>query len=350
MAVYDILPDTELKDADIRDTLGAGSGDCADFFDADLINWCSKYKPVIYPADFVNDNYRWKGSDGMCGMTVKSVSSYSQIPALYDGGMNGWKYNVPTGKSSAPMRLGDFRGYCHTAYPMVSNFYVPDRVSSQNGGSFNATAMVASDDGRSMTLAHLSLSSCYSGVVVVTETGGTVKGAALGLEVSGGGFGVLVRCSSLNMSAGTYICYPMLANASSLSSAGKFYTLPNVKPKKITVTTSVFAVAVLAERGSNNSVSYTITINNTSTAVTWTNNTFRLRFSDKEFANSMVSGEKSGSLESPITVPANSSLTIKGTITGISSSLFSQSVMRLWVSFNNGAEIQDAFITDNTRE
>lgn len=349
MAVYDVLLDKNLTGADVRDTLGIGSDDFRDFFDADIINWSSKFKPVIYGADFVDTDERWKGSDGMCGMTVSSVSSYSQIPAKYDGKMNGWKYNVPTGGASAPMRLGDFRGYCHKAYPMISNFFVPDRVSNQSGGSFNATAMVASDDGRSLTLAHLSLNSCSSGVVV-TDMNGNVKGAVLGLGLSGGAFNVIVRCSSLNMSAGTYMCYPMLANASILANAGKFYTLPNVKPKQITVTTSYFAVAVMAERGSSNSVNYEITINNTSTAVTWTNNTFRLRFADKKFEDSLVSGEKSGSLDSPITVPANSSLTIKGTITGISSTLFSESVMRLWVSFNSGYEIQDAFITDNTRE
>lgn len=349
MAVYDILPYTDLKGVDVRDTLGAGSDDLTDFFDAGIINWCSKYKPVIYPSNFVDSDYRWKGADGMCGMTVSSVSSYSQIPSKYDGDMNGWAYNVPYGGASAPLRLGDFRGYCHTAYPMISDFYVPDRVSNQSGGSFNATAMVASDNDRSITLANLALSSCYSGVVV-TDMNGNVMGAVLGLAVSGGAFSVLVRCSSLNMSAGTYMCYPMLANAYPLSSAGKFYTLPNVRPKQITVTTSYFAVAVMAERGSGNSVSYTITINNTSTAVTWTNNAFKLRFADKEFEDALVSGEKSGSLEEPITVPANGSLTLTGTITGISSTLFSESVMRLWVSFNNGYEIQDAFIVDNTRE
>ena len=98
------------------------------------------------------------------------------------------------------------------------------------------------------------------------------------------------------------------------------------------------------------SISYKITITNTSTAATWTNNTYKLRFMGKKFEDALVTGEKSGTLKDTVEVAANTSIQITGFISDISNELWSESAMVLWVSFNNGAHITSGAITQNTQE
>lgn len=321
--------------------------------DANINHW-AKYKPVRYPADFPSRDVYWKASDGNCGFTPKSTSVYTEIPSYMDGEMNGWTYNLPRGKTGTinePMRVGDFRGYDTDAVPMISNFFVPDRMSNQQtSAKFTATAIVANEGGTSVTLADLSLGSYYAGVLV-RDSSGTIKKIVIGSSLSGGTFTVDVPC--YDITAGTYTCYPFISKNSAVGVSGQlFYTLPNVQSKSITIVTSNFVIAVLAEKLTTGvqSISYSITITNTSTAATWTNNTYKLRFMNKKFEDSLVTGEKSGTFESPITVSANTSTRINGFISDISNALWNEAAMVLWVSFNNGAHITSGVIAANTQQ
>lgn len=343
----------------VRDVLNAAGGsvsnDVTTFFKAAAkLNHWSKYKPVRYPEDFPSMDEYWKASDGNCGFTPKSTSVYTEIPSYMDGEMNGWTYNLPRGKSGTinePMRLGDFRGYDTDAVPMISNFFVPDRMSNQQtSAKFTATAMVASEGGTSVTLADLALGNYYAGVLV-RDSSGTIKKIIIGSSLSGGTFTVEVPC--YDITAGTYTCYPFISKNSAVGVSGQlFYTLPNVQAKSITIVTSNFVIAVLAERLTTGvqSISYKITITNTSTAATWTNNTYKLRFMGKKFEDALVTGEKSGTLKDTVEVAANTSIQITGFISDISNELWSESAMVLWVSFNNGAHITSGAITQNTQE
>ena len=108
-------------------------------------------------------------------------------------------------------------------------------------------------------------------------------------------------------------------------------------------------MAVRATDGTN-SVDYTITITNSSSAATWTNNTWRLRFFGKKFEDSMQQYEMAGNLDSPISIPSNSTKKITGRIENINSTMWSQPSMVLWVSFNTGAYIKNANIVSMSQE
>ena len=354
-----IIPDSNVNLAsNIRDVLNGAGGSVGDdlisFFSAKAkINYNSKFKPTRYPADFPDKNVYWKAADGNCGFTPKSTGAYANIPSLVDGGMNGWVYNLPRGKYGTinePMRLGDFRGYDSNAHPMVSDFFIPAQASNQfTSASFNADALVANEGGTSVTLADLSLKNHYAGVVVVNSSG-QIKKAVIGDSLSGGTFHVNVPCYDLT--ADTYKVYPMISATSAIGVSGQnFYTLPNTQAKTIKIVTSNFVIAVLATRrlDGTQAVDYTISITNSGSAVTWTNNTYKLRFSNKDFSDLLVNGETRGSLTSPLTVAANTTTTIRGTISGVSNALWNELSMTLWVSFNSGNQIDSGTIVSNSQ-
>lgn len=354
-----IIPDSNVNLASkVRDVLNGAGGsvgnDVTSFFtNAAKINHWSKFKPVRYPADFTDKSVYWKAADGNCGFTPKSTGAYANIPSLVDGAMNGWVYNLPRGKSgiyNEPMRLGDFRGYDSNAHPMVSDFYVPNQMSNQfTSASFDATALVANEGGTSVTLADLSLKNHYAGVIVVNSSG-QIRKAVIGDSLSGGTFRVKVPCYDLT--AGTYTVYPMISATSEVGNAGQnYYTLPNTQAQTIKIVTSNYVIAVLATRrlGGKQVIDYTISITNSSTAVTWTNNTFKLRFFDKKFEDLRVTGETTGSLTSPLTVAANTTTTFRGSISDVTNELWNQTAITLWVSFNNGTQIEKGVIANNTQ-
>lgn len=115
MAIREWLPYTDLKAEDIRDTLNANGGnvgnDLRSFFtEAANINKWAKYKPVIHPSMFIDDENRWKGKDGNCGVVAYEIDT-STVKSHLDASICDWTYQLPNGSVGQPFRLGDFRGY-----------------------------------------------------------------------------------------------------------------------------------------------------------------------------------------------------------------------------------------------
>lgn len=132
MAVYDILPDTNLKGVDVRDTLNANGGSVGDNFTSFFtsganINMWSKYKPVVSTKLF-HALDEWKGTgdyagrggflgdNGHCGLSIAEFDSAYTLMNALNNGMAKWEYVAPKGGSEEPYRMGDFRGYCPSAY------------------------------------------------------------------------------------------------------------------------------------------------------------------------------------------------------------------------------------------
>ena len=116
MAAYNILPNTNLKVSDIRDTLDDNGGFTDDevsslFSSSANINMWSKFKPVIHTQLFLDGDGRWKGMDGKCGITIPTYSSASTLRTALANGSAMWSYTPPTGTQRQPFRIGDFRGY-----------------------------------------------------------------------------------------------------------------------------------------------------------------------------------------------------------------------------------------------
>lgn len=148
MAVYDILPDTNLTGADVRDTLNANGGSVGDNFTsfftsgANISMW-AKFKPNVSPTLFF-DLQAWKsngyrGADGKCGLTILSKkTTMSNFHTYLENGSALWSYTPPKGGRTEPMRMGDFRGY----YPKATN---PIGLMNTNGYSQNGSANVYGD-------------------------------------------------------------------------------------------------------------------------------------------------------------------------------------------------------------
>lgn len=132
--VYDILPTTNLKYDDIRDTLNAGGGSvnnnvASAFKSAANINKWSKHKPVKLAVNFCQDfdssapNYDadwWKAKYSTCGLSIPfQPLTENQLNTLaysaYNGSLDNYTYLLPTGTASEPFRLGDFARYNRNA-------------------------------------------------------------------------------------------------------------------------------------------------------------------------------------------------------------------------------------------
>lgn len=138
MAVREVLPFTNLKDADIRDTRNKTGG---------VLNMWSRFKPVISHKLFHSET-EWRqtgyrGADGKCGLYITEYNPETFKDAVKRG-EGSWMYMMPSGGTEEPIRMGDYRGYCYTAYNpigavatngLISNGVVTFAVDSAVSGS-----------------------------------------------------------------------------------------------------------------------------------------------------------------------------------------------------------------------
>lgn len=337
MAVYTILPTTNLKAEDVRDTVG-GSNNLTSFFTASL-NETSKYKPVIYPADFVDDNNRWKATDGNCGFTFPNSSNYTSIPSWYSSngatGMNGWVYNKPTGGSTQPMRLGDFRGYCTTRVPMSQSFYCPEKAQMTTGAIIRCTCMLSNPSDTNLAITDLNtLANSYFGVYAVY--GSDSSKTRIAFSTTKGSATVDLPCH--DMSLGEWTIYPFFSNASSHASGTKYYPVPYVGIRKVTMVSSLDAIkmrigGVLS--ADKSTCTWTVYATNTGGATTVSTNAVYYKFSGNDLSTSTQVGEKSTSVNA-VSVPSSTTEVVIASGTFTNTASLAASDGRLWFSFGNG--------------
>lgn len=133
-----VIPNTNINLAtNVRDVLNAAGGSVGNelttFFSAaaNIDKW-AKYKPTIYyNQPFLDDDRRWKGDTGLCGFTSESIvfSSVDALVAAYKAGST-FVYDIPSGGTAEPMRLGDFRGYSTDAQAPIWDFYINGAFTS----------------------------------------------------------------------------------------------------------------------------------------------------------------------------------------------------------------------------
>lgn len=341
MAGLTQIPTSNIHFTDIRYTLNDNGSSCTNdvisFFDSRaVINVWSFRKPYSSNADM------FKLTDAQirtinCGLTPKQVSSYTSIPSYMDGNMNGWVYTRPSGGENSPYRVGDYAGYYPGASPMIRDLQVPSTVSNQFSNTISVSAIVIQQDGKNVSLKDLgTLADAYPAIYIKQASGSESRQYTGSSKISESGtFDVSFDASKLTVTGDWYV-YPYLAVGS------RCYTVPNLTMKTINVVSSLFSIGVRAQwNPSMTAINYTITVKNNSSAMTWTNNIWRLRFQGKKFTDTMVAGEEmQGTLTSPQTIAGNTTTTITGTITNITSALLNASGMTLWVSFNSGNHIQ----------
>lgn len=317
MAVYSILPTTNLKAEDIRDTLnsngGSVSNDTATFFSAAAnINIWSKYKPVRLAQNFTDMSFYTADN---CGLYAKSVDKISGLPSVIDGKMNGWYYKRPTGGSGQPFRLGDFRGYYPKAEKPFYELLVNDKI--QKGTILNVDASLLLDSDTSITVADLAMSNYYFGAYVVGSGSNCVKTATAPIK----DLIASVSFDTTNWGTGDHNVYVFLSPAiisqtTDVNISGTYYTLPLMPIRTVNVTTQAVTGPFISSSecwSIGTTVDYTIRITQGRQGESVSGFIIKFRYRGKSYSEALVEGESQYSLNVSGTIDSEFKFTYRGT-------------------------------------
>lgn len=319
------------------------------------INPWARYKPVRLANvfDSCEPSTNWWKADGNCGFSIKRLTSYKEAASYADGSLNGWEYLPPQGGTS-PFRLTDFTGYSHNAVQGLSGFTAPESVSNQfTSASFTCMMMRSlepledSYDRKNLLLSDIAgVAECYFGVYVVKK-----NDTSRSLRVTATTAGTLsVSVNAYGMTTGDWDIYPFFSTVqigqSEADKAGSFYSVPYAKARTISVVASYVQLTVTpGELPSSGTTSHTVSFtvkNGSSSAITFKNNTWRVRYTDKSFSDAMTAGENSGTIyisgSSSFTVAANTTQTFTVNVT-VSSAIVSSGAANVFISLDSGAYV-----------
>lgn len=107
---------------DVKSALGVSSNDLATLCTSSNINMWAKCKPVSYAKAFdITDAEKKTVNYGLTvPTTTDTVLSGAKIKSI---AASNWGYTKPSGGSSSPYRLGDFKNYYHNAGPLIQVNY-----------------------------------------------------------------------------------------------------------------------------------------------------------------------------------------------------------------------------------
>jgi hypothetical protein len=338
-----LLRNTDIDTILISNTIGDGSVDYATLCSSNLINPWSKYKPVIYPYEGpqdirVYDPYWYRSTsqnNGNCGINIPSGTVLSSVFAMLRNGVPLWNYIPPTGGSSSPYRLSDFRGYNHHAQPP---FYIPPMASkyfyygtgSVIGVNMNETIaqpgeLTLDDLGNNPNLRRM-----YAGAAIAKQGASIMQYLTESMSIeAGGGGGVEIPMSGITgLSNGMYEVVMLLATNPKTSFSG--VDVDNMLIPLmggyfiIEIVTSTISVFIQGEKVGSQyepSVNWKIILTNvSSTSLNLSTCSVWIRYADNDITDPMEDGENS-ILIGTITVPANGTYTREGTFEGAMSQL-----------------------------
>lgn len=257
MAVQTIIPSSNVAMVDIRDTLNSAGGvvdnSLVSFFSASAkINKWAKYKPTkYYGLNFATGNespLQWQAGNGLCGFTEASIVfiDADSLVAAYKAGST-FVYELPTGGSSYPYRLGDYRGYYPSAKAPIWSFTYTGQMASNNPSSSSTFTILGDSDINTSYNLRMSdilpdgdtaLSTYYFGIIIVNSSGSVAltKKSTSPIGTSAGFTqGVTVTQEEVGV-AGKYTAYPVFMDAT-----GKSFVACPIAPIEFQIVTSVDA-------------------------------------------------------------------------------------------------------------
>lgn len=314
-----IIGETNITMSSVRDTLNGAGGsvgnDLQSFFSsAAKLNMWSKYKPVVSSTLFF-DLATWKASgykSNKCGLTINTYSPATFKNAA-QAGTTGWSYTPPRGGTTEPMRLGDFRGYCTTAYNPIGAA-VTNGIISNNKLTFAIDVAITGSSSTNLTLNDIeingvSLSNYYLGVYLWNSS--TSRFYTSSVKV---GSNANLTVEIPLTTAGTYRWIPFLSSAAQTTGNDVSATIVscNKTSQEIKVVTSgtLRKVVPLGSWNASGTAVTNITaslVNSTSSSVTFTNIKVQLRYGSNGASSSLIT---TSSYSVNVTVPANSMKTI----------------------------------------
>lgn len=218
---------------DIKSCFGLGSNDLGTLIKTANINIWAKYKPTVYPSPFPNDWY--KGGDGNYGLNItvdNKVSTVSNLVAQYSKTNNGYGnlYKRPTGGSSAPYRLGDFRGYNHNANPELRDYLPVTQLTRESAHELVVSYNPITTDGDQISYAQISAYSGFRFGFIIMNGSNLATILTASTTINNGNYKVTLPANRLQL--GTYKIYPMFCSADYSSSdvlkQMNLYAIPNL--------------------------------------------------------------------------------------------------------------------------
>lgn len=238
MAARDLIPNTAVKLEDIRDTINAFGGSAGDnltsLFQQNDMNMWAKYKfTIVADRDFIDDDERWQGGDGMCGLSIPEYTSPSALRSALASGVAEWSYNPPQGGVKQPMRLGDARLYAYKSVcpigNMASSYYLR---STTTGYEFDIEVeVVVQSSDYNLTLDDISirgvkLRNMYLGVYMIPKSGSGYFFGTTSNKI-GSNTSLSMTLKGDSGTAGEYMAYVFLSTSPQLGTeqSGYFYGL-----------------------------------------------------------------------------------------------------------------------------
>ena len=321
---------------DIQRATRCSSGDLGYCIRNGEINMFAKYKPIvnISLSPYSNANW-WKGTDGNCGLVLRSAGNPATIAGIMDEDtVNEWTYIRPTGTIGvSPFRFLDFNGYYRLAEAPTGGISAPESVMA--GTTVTVTLILQQDGTSSLLLKDIQTASqCYL-CLYVTHSGGSyiVTGDKCDGDTA------TASIDTTGWANGTYQIYAMLSSApiaqtSVYSGSATFYSLPFVGAKELRIgaTPPVHTLSVYDARlETSPAVDFAFSLTNTTQGNTLKGVTVRLRDASKSFDDTLLDYESEKFVG--LIQAQGGTLTYTDTITATQAILQSGVAMRLWVRF-----------------
>ena len=218
---------------DVKNCFGLSSNDLGTLIKNANINVWAKYKPTVYPSPFPDDWYR--GGDGNYGLNItvdNKVSTVANLVAQYSKTNNGYGtlYKRPTGGSSAPYRLGDFRGYNHNANLELRDYLSVTQLTRESAHELAVAYNVITTDGDQISYTQVSAYNGFRFGFIIMNGSNLATILTASTTINNGNYKVTLPANRLQL--GTYQVYPMFCSADYSSSDTlkqmNLYAVPNL--------------------------------------------------------------------------------------------------------------------------
>lgn len=218
---------------DVKNCFGLSSNDLGTLIKNANINVWAKYKPTVYPSPFPDDWYR--GRDGNYGLNItvdNKVSTVANLVAQYSKTNNGYGtlYKRPTGGSSAPYRLGDFRGYNHNANPELRDYLSVTQLTRESAHELTVAYNAITTDGDQISYTQVSAYNGFRFGFIIMNGSNLATILTASTTINNGNYKVTLPANRLQL--GTYQVYPMFCSADYSSSDTlkqmNLYAVPNL--------------------------------------------------------------------------------------------------------------------------
>lgn len=324
---------------DIAAVLNISGTDLGTICKSSAINMWAKYKPVPYAKIDTTDEFDktnnkwyswatwWKGTTGTCGCVPYVLRSIADVVDHCSGGLNGWSYTKPGGGAASPYRLTDFAGYYHRAVAPISSF----RMETYNTQDAAMVCSLTQSSDTQLTLADLNNFNNYYLAFYAkrrNQTGTKVLTAQKTLGNNGNA--IDFQLSSWN--AGTWDIYPFITDerADDGTIAAVRHSCPMASALSITIAEQSVTIW-LGNVGVTGIRTVTADIhvnNNTGSSIILNVNSYKIRYSYKDWDDALVAGETSGTIAA-VTVAGNTSTVISFSANGDLSTI--QEGANLWI-------------------